>query len=118
MAAVLAAIFGTLLLFPFVASAGPTDTGPAVSTPVTAGGPRGETWAWNGTNWKPQGSLLSPGPSPRFNASLVYDGATQKTVLFGGMQTPSAPLGDTWLWNGTGWTQANPATSPPGRGGA
>jgi hypothetical protein len=34
--------------------------------------------------------------------------------MFGGF-TGSAPLGDTWTWNGTGWTQLHPETEPPAR---
>jgi hypothetical protein len=38
-------------------------------------------------------------------------------VLFGGhfSDVTNAAYGDTWEWNGTNWTQRNPATSPPAR---
>jgi hypothetical protein len=39
-------------------------------------------------------------------------------VLFGGINTSSQILGDTWTWNGTTWTQQAPAASPPARYGA
>ncbi len=43
---------------------------------------------------------------------MAYDAANGSVVLFGG-QTRSHTLNDTWIWDGSGWTQAHPATSPP-----
>jgi hypothetical protein len=45
---------------------------------------------------------------------MAYDGTSKKLVLFGGYQceTPPCLLGDTWLWDGSNWTQAHPPTSP------
>jgi hypothetical protein len=39
-------------------------------------------------------------------------------VLFGGFDDSGSPLGDTWEWNGSTWTQMNPAQSPMARGAA
>jgi eukaryotic-like serine/threonine-protein kinase len=80
-----------------------------------------DTWTWNGTTWTQQ----HPGASPpvRVNAGLAYDPANGGLVLFGG--TAPAPFGqpapvsaflaDTWIWNGTTWTQQHLAASPPAR---
>jgi hypothetical protein len=65
-----------------------------------------DTWAWNGSTWTQLSPAQSPGP--RYGATLVYDVAHHKLVLFGG-----AGLNDTWTWDGTNWTQENPATRPP-----
>lgn len=46
--------------------------------------------------------------------SVADDLATHEVVLFGGVGS----YADTWLWNGTRWSQAHPSTSPPGRFGA
>lgn len=46
--------------------------------------------------------------------SVADDVATHEVVLFGGVND----WGNTWLWNGTAWTQVLPAASPPGRYGA
>jgi hypothetical protein len=51
-------------------------------------------------------------PSARSGAAMAYDAATQSIVLFGG-QNRSRNLADTWIWDGSAWTQAHPATSPP-----
>ena len=53
-------------------------------------------------------------PTPRIGASVVYDEAQARMVLFGG--GVSAPLhNDTWTWDGRTWTQQHPSVSPPGR---
>jgi len=76
----------------------------------------GDTWTWNGKTktWAQQ--LPTVSPSPR-RATLAYDSAREKVVLFGG-DDPSAGLafGDTWIWDGTKWTQRVPAVSPSPRG--
>jgi hypothetical protein len=43
---------------------------------------------------------------------MAYDPATQSIVLFGG-QSRSGGLHDTWVWDGSAWSQQYPATSPP-----
>ena len=46
---------------------------------------------------------------------MAYDPATSTVVLFGGQNSSSIALGDTWTWDGTTWTQQSPATSPAAR---
>ena len=67
-----------------------------------------ETWSWNGTAW----TQLKPTTSPpaRGGASMAYDPAISKLVLFGG--DGSADYTDTWTWGGVTWTQLNPQASP------
>src|SRR5439155_21996111 len=63
-------------------------------------------------------SPCTPGGSPpaRMGAAMTYDAATKTVVLFGGTRGDGgSPLDDTWTWDGCRWTQAKPATSPPGR---
>lgn len=68
-------------------------------------------WAWDGTTWT---RIASAGPSPRHNASLVYDAARQRVVLYGG-RAGAFPnetiLTDTWEWDGSTWRRA--ATTAP-----
>ncbi|MBO9607326.1 MAG: hypothetical protein J7639_15295, partial [Paenibacillaceae bacterium] len=81
-----------------------------------AGAPLGDTWLWDGLaqTWESLGDMAG-GPSARGGAQLAYDG--EQLVLFGGYGVSDAsPFGDTWLWNGTSWTNATPANasdSPP-----
>lgn len=71
------------------------------------GGPRlGDTWEWDGQCW----TRLSPpnSPSARQNHAMAYDESTSRVVLFGGTGIGSnEPLGDTWTWDGTTWTQVS-----------
>ena len=73
-----------------------------------------DTWSWNGTTW----TQLSPTTSPpvRALASMAYAGtlgpSANDLLLYGGTNS-SGDLGDTWLWNGTNWS--NPTlTEGPG----
>jgi hypothetical protein len=58
--------------------------------------------------------VATTGPSPRAQASLAYDAARQRVVLFGGESGvfPNVTVHrDTWEWDGTAWTQR--ATTGP-----
>jgi len=77
-------------------------------------GDANDTWLWDGSNW----SQASPAnsPSARDTSALVYDAAHGKVVLFGGQVGCAACwTNETWLWDGTNWTLANPPSSPPAR---
>jgi hypothetical protein len=56
-------------------------------------------------------------PPARTGAAMAFDAANGTVVLFGG-NGRSRSLGDTWIWDGSAWTQAHPATSPPALSGA
>jgi len=59
------------------------------------------------------GSAPAAGQPPaRTGAAMAYDAVDGAVVLFGG-QNRSRTLNDTWIWGGSGWTQAHPVTSPP-----
>ena len=82
--------------------------------PPTLGCCFSDTWTWDGTAWTQRFPAHSP--SLRYNHSMVFDEARGEVVLFGGFQTTgSVFLNDTWVWNGTDWTQKSPATSPSAR---
>ena len=46
---------------------------------------------------------------------MAYDAAQQQVVLFGGSGPGRTTLGDTWVWDGSGWTRAD-TTGPTARG--
>jgi hypothetical protein len=74
----------------------------------------GDTWTWDGSTWTREHPPTSP--SPRAYFGMVYDAAMSKVVLFGGCcDQQSELLNDTWTWNGTTWTQEQPAVSPSPR---
>ena len=78
----------------------------------------GDTWLWDGTNWTqvmPQDS-----PAARCYHEMVYDSVHDQIVLFGGgistdYTENTGLFNDTWLWDGTNWSQAMPAISPSPR---
>src|SRR5260370_941699 len=53
-------------------------------------------------------------PAARTDASSAYDPANGTIVMFGGADK-SGVLGDTWIWDGSGWQQQHPLASPPAR---
>ena len=79
-----------------------------------------ETWTWDGTNWTQKAPSTSPSGREAF--AMAYDPVHQQTVIFGGaIETASDPffaIAETWIWDGTTWTQRSPATSPSPRFGA
>ena len=75
---------------------------------VTGYNDLGDTWQWNGTNWKKKATT---GPSPRFSFTMTYDTARQVMVLFGGVASTSGVVSDTWEWDGATWTEV--ATTGP-----
>src|SRR5262249_27217895 len=62
-----------------------------------------DTWEWDGTTWMPRSP--SPSPAARQGHALAYDEARRRTVLFGGDDGASFPVGtptyfgDTWEWD-------------------
>ncbi|MBL8876933.1 MAG: immunoglobulin domain-containing protein [Phycisphaerae bacterium] len=58
--------------------------------------------------------LSASEPGPRWLGDAAADVFRKQIVLFGGFATPTGGrLGDTWIWNGTGWSQrAVPGPSP------
>lgn len=75
----------------------------------------GDTWTWNGATW----SQGANGPSSR-GTSMAFDPDRAQVVLFGGYgDSPlntKANLSDTWVFDGSAWTQL-PVTGPSARSG-
>jgi hypothetical protein len=80
------------------------------------GGPSffNDTWTWNGTTWTQLFPAASP--SPRTNLAMTYDASIGEVVLFGGYNyVGGQALDDTWIWNGTTWSQIQTTFTPAGR---
>ena len=81
----------------------------------TCGSSADDTWVWDGATrtW----TQVTPAVSPpaRANATMAYDKARRKVVLYGGSGVGGAQDTATWLWDGATrtWTAA-PADSTPG----
>ncbi len=74
-----------------------------------------DTWIFDGRAWT---KLAIPGPSARQALAMTYDERRGRTVLFGGMGKAPAgqappPLGDTWEFDGSAWTQSSAAGPSP-----
>jgi hypothetical protein len=71
----------------------------------------GDTWEWDGRDWRPRQSPSAP--SPRFHASMAYDSHRGVSVLFGGYTNGGTD--QTWEWDGHDWTQAALSQRPSAR---
>ena len=72
-----------------------------------------DTWVWDGTNWT-NVTPANPANSPtggRASASMVFDPVTNNVTLFGGLNSGGMVQDDTWVWNGSAWTNVTPASS-------
>lgn len=85
-----------------------------------ASGILGDTWELD-VRTGAIAQVAQNGPSARSLAAMAYDPVRNVTVLFGGSSTAlgTAPLADTWEWNGSTWRAITPsAPAPEGRAGA
>ena len=65
----------------------------------------GDTWEWDGTTWIQN---AAPGPPARYGHAMAFDSANEVVVVFGGQNAVpfgQGVLGDTWIFDGTTWTQ-------------
>jgi len=53
------------------------------------------------------------GPPHLIGYGMAYDSQNDVTVMFGGRDEDGQNYDETWLWDGSTWTQAFPALSPP-----
>ena len=87
----------------------------AGDTLLGAGGDEATTWLFDGATWQQLFPAVSP--SPRDLPDMAWDETLGRMVLFGG--DPSGPglppLGDTWTFDGTTWSEVLPLLSPPAR---
>jgi hypothetical protein len=74
-----------------------------------AGDSFGDTWTWNGSDWKLRAPAHSP--PPRWGGMIAFDTERRQVVLYGGFDQV-AYFDDTWTWDGTDWTERHPAHSP------
>ncbi len=73
--------------------------------------PSNDTWSYAGGLW----TQLNPSVSPpaRMRPAMVWDGADNYLLLFGGFTAASGsePLGDTWAFNGSAWVNLTSAST-------
>jgi hypothetical protein len=75
----------------------------------------GRTWGLRDRTWTNLTPNLPVSPARRAMAGFVHDPQDGDAILFGGTGACNnfTACNDTWAFNGTGWSQLHPATSPP-----
>ncbi len=63
--------------------------------------------------WQPANA--SPQPHALGSPGLAWDGTRQAVLLFGGDSSSIGVEDGLWSWDGTGWTELQPATRPSAR---
>ncbi len=100
---------------------GATDQVVAFGGLETGFTPLNDTWTWDGTAWTQVADAADAGcttactdsPPERAASSMAYDPASGQLVLFGGDANGGfANNNDTWVWNGTTWTQVADSGDP------
>ncbi len=95
-------------------------TGPGGVVMFGAGGDnsaKGTTWLWNGTSWSvlcdqsgcPPGNS-DPQPAGRFAMAMAGNGT--HVVMYGGLGSGPSGASDTWVFDGTGWTEICASCAP------
>jgi len=70
---------------------------------------KNDTWEWDGDSWEQRGPTDPDGdgePPRRMGYGMVYDEQHRHAVMYGGCyhDVDYQIYGDTWLWDGIGWT--------------
>lgn len=79
-----------------------------------AGTPLSDIWLWNGSDWI-EAIPVGPAPTARHEHAMAYDSLRHRVVMFGGKNSTSQTLSDTWEWDGTNWQPLTFATKPSAR---
>jgi hypothetical protein len=65
--------------------------------------PPGETWSWDGINWRLESPQVSP--QARGQAELIYDNKRKRVVMVGGGARPNQSFKEVWAWSDGNWQQ-------------
>ena len=68
--------------------------------PVAMGECSQETWEWDGEFWEQKNA--EP-PTACDHVKMVYHAASQKSILFSGLDPSENLVNETWAWNGQNW---------------
>ncbi|AVI52172.1 hypothetical protein C5O00_13820 [Pukyongia salina] len=69
---------------------------------------KGETWKWDGKEWKKTTNI---GPAGIFNASMAYDEERKEFIRFGGWNGTTR-INETWRLSGNNWDKLKTNKSP------
>ena len=79
------------------------------------GTPISDTWEWDGSAWT-NVTPASGSPPALAGATMEYDAARGRVVMFGGRDSSGNMTAGTWEWDGTTWTNVTPASGSPPAG--
>jgi hypothetical protein len=68
--------------------------------PIALGKCNQETWEWDGKTWIQK--EVQP-PTACDHVKMVYDAASDESILFSGLDPSEKLINETWSWNGTEW---------------
>ncbi|HET9780170.1 MAG TPA: kelch repeat-containing protein [Candidatus Dormibacteraeota bacterium] len=75
-----------------------------------------DTWTWDGSQWRQLHPVHYPVLGFDFPATMQFDPVSRTVLLFGFTQSHTEAMTDieaqTWLWNGSDWTQMHPSGGP------
>ena len=73
-----------------------------------------DTWTWDGATWTQR--ITQHAPPGSWSPAMTFDTTNQNVVLVSGDGGPATGSpADTWIWDGTDWTQAQPVHAPSAR---
>ncbi len=67
--------------------------------------PKADTWEWDSASGSWRSAAPAQAPPARAFHSMAFDEVRGRVLVFGGEAARNTPLGDTWEWDGTSWTQ-------------
>ncbi|MDY0001336.1 MAG: DUF4215 domain-containing protein [Polyangia bacterium] len=68
-----------------------------------------DAWAWDGANWS---QLTSVPSTARFGHAMAWDADRARMVLYGGKDETGNCLGDTWVRQGSSWSELDTPVPP------
>jgi cysteine-rich repeat protein len=75
---------------------------------------RNDTWVFDGADWAEVHTMHAP--SRRDGFGFAYDAGSERVVLFGGtVDMTFVQVADTWIFDGSDWTEVHGATAPSAR---
>ena len=83
---------------------------PLVGSPLAFGADGRTPWHFVDGGWVTT-SPVDAGPDERSQASLTFDAARQRFVLFGGLRQPGLTQ-ELWEWDGASWSLPPPGSAP------
>lgn len=70
-----------------------------------------ETWTYDGSDWV-EVIPATTTPDARSFPNMAYDETNGNVVMYGGNTAGDTPNQETWVWDGTDWTEMSPTNVP------